>query len=875
MTPNKKPTPGKKPSSSKNTSKSLVNWPLSILLAAAGGTLILLSFPRFDLFPLAWFGPACLVVALKGKNFIGAFLLGLLAGFIANMGGFYWISNMLQDFAHMSLWLSWVLTCLLVLVQGLLYAFAAAISAGVIRKYPSVPWLLVFPIAYTAFEFAFPLIFPWYIANGQQLFTAAIQIADLAGAPGITFVLVFVSTAIGEIVASRIGKTSFPVVGTILAVLVMGGTIVYGVMRIDQVDRRVADAPKFRIGIVEANIGIWEKEAQNPDGSPLDGAAQMAMLYSNLLKHQYLSQVIEKEHHPDLIVWPESSYFPLYRVFAKRTSDTAMVVSLGGTLYGFSRDGIAVNENGTEAPFRDSGLSAISARNEESILAVGPAGAVYFFDGQVWTREKTDTDRNLNAVAWTRGSGAVAVGDNGVVLVRHRPEREESGTTPAPYWQTVDTGRNTTLRGVVDTEQFGTVACGDGGTLISVDNGEVRDLVPAGLPDLTAVGWTGEGGVVAVGHLGTIVRVKGLNEVTSEQPTTRTLRAVSAGSVTWAVGDDGEVVACTDQCRKVATGVRRNLNAVAGLGGDGAVAVGDEGVVLRLSLDGPHASMVEGARGRLVGITDIPFLEAYPYPLDTRKIYVSRTPLPSEGTFEDPMAGFLADRRTSAADRNAAIRGFTTPVIFGAATMERFPPEGREPIKHNTAMMVDGNGDVLGMYFKTNLLVFGEYLPFEKWFPFLRKQLPEAGDWTPGDGPRLWELGDARIGISICYEGLMAQFHREQSKLRPNVLINITNDAWFGKTREPWLHLQLAELRSVETRTYMVRSTNTGISAFVDPVGRRVAHTELEGAEYLVQDVALTSENTIYMRYGDAFAWACCGLTLLLACLCFIPRRKS
>jgi len=864
-----------KPRNSKNSDKPLLNAWLAILLAVAGGALIVLSFPTFDLFPLGWLGPACLVLAARGRGFGGAFMLGLLTGFVTNLGGFYWISNMLQDFAHMEVWLSWILTCLLVLVQGMVYAFGAGIAAGVIRKYRFLPWILVFPVVYTAVEFIFPMIFPWYLANGQQLFTAVIQIADVTGAAGISFLIVLVGTALADVAASRIAKTSFPVVGTVIAVLALAGTLVYGVMRIGQVDARVAAAPKFKVGLVEANIGIWEKEAQNPDGSPMDGAAQMAMLYGNLLKHQYLSREIEQEHKPDLIVWPESSYFPLYRVFVKRTSETAIAVSPGGSIYGYGRDGIKIRGDADAKLFKDTGLRAVAAANEEDVLAAGPGGAIYHFDGRTWQRERTDTDRNLNAIAWHRaGLGAMAVGDNGVVLYRHMPEAGEDGKPVQAVWKTVDTGRFQTLRGVVDTDLFGWVFCGDGGTLFAMDaNGDVKDLAPAGLPDLTSIGWAPETGVIAVGHQGIVVRVKGPNEVTSEQPVRKALRSVAAGSTSWAVGDDGEAVACTDKCRRVPTGVRRNLNAVASQGGNRAVAVGDDGIVL--DLQGGAAIPIKGARGRLVGVTDIPYTDIYPYPIDTKRVYVSRAPLPAEGSWKDPASGYLADRRTPGADRNAAMRGFSTPMIFGAASMERFPPPGRAPIKHNTAVLMNGDGEVLGMYFKTKLLIFGEYLPMESWFPVLREWLPEAGDWTPGDGPQMFELGDARIGISVCYEGLLSGFHRNLALLRPNLLVNITNDAWFGKTHEPWLHLQLAELRTVETRTFMARSTNTGISAFIDPVGRRISNTGLEDAEYLVKEVALTSEDTFYVRHGDLFALACCGLAALFLAAGLIPRRKS
>lgn len=593
---------------------SLARRLVPVLLAAVGGTMILLSFPRFDLFWLAWFGPACMVLAFRGRGIGQAFLLGLLSGFIGNMGGFYWISNMLQDFAHMPAWLSWVITCVLVAYQGVYYAFAAGLSAAVIRRYPRLPWLAVFPVAYTAFEFLHPLIFPWYAANGQQLFYAVIQIADLFGAPGISFLLMLVGTALGDIVASVIERRPFPVAGTVVAGIALAASLTYGVVRINQVDRRVAAAPKFRIGLVEADVGIWEKEGKLPDGTPLTPGKKGTWLLSNLLKHQYLSQVLEKEQKPDLIVWPETSYLPLKYVYVRRA---------GGA-------------------------------GSDPAAPPGPA---------------------------------------------------EDGLVPP-------------------------------------------------------------------------------------------------------------------------------------------------------------------------GITDRSFIRAWPIPTDAEKLHVARTELPAGGTYLDPAPGFKADRGNPLEDRNAAMRGFSTPLIFGTGSIEPDSPPDARPVKYNTAIMMDADGDVLGMYRKTKLLIFGEYLPFERIFPILREWLPEAGVWSAGDGPRVFTLGPARIGVSICYEDLLAPFHREMFKQNPNLMVNLTNDAWFGKTREPWLHLQLAELRSVETRMFMARATNTGISAFVDPVGRRIAHTELDKPEYLVADVALTSERTIYVRFGDVFAWACCFISLLFAAMCFVPRTK-
>lgn len=859
----------KNPSGKKTTSHHgpLVPIWMSILLSVFGGCLIFLSFPTFDIFPLSFFGVAMMLLAIRGRGAAAGFWLGLLAGFVTNLGGFYWISYMLREFAHMTGWLSWVITCLMVAVQGLVYAIPAGLSCGFATRFPKVPWMLFFPIIFTAVEHVFPLIFPWYLANGQQKFTALIQMADITGAAGITFLIVVVNCAIAEIAARRISATGFPAVNVAVASVAMIAAIAYGMVRIEQIDDRMESAPRLKVGMVEADIGIWEKEARNPDGSPMDGAGQMAMLYSNLLKHQYLSQKLEKEHKPDLIVWPESSYFPLYQVFSRRNPASLMAVTAGGSLFGIT-DNMATPDEAAAKVFRDTGLSAISAQNEENILAVGPRGAIYRFDGQAFVREESGTDRNLNGVAWSFEDGsAMAVGDNGIVLLREFDQDSKAS------WKVVDTGRNFTLRGVVKTPKFGWVACGDNGSLISIENGNVRSLVPDGLPDLTAVTWSDKLGVVAVGHLGAVVTITGPNEVKMEQPSRKTLRAVWADSLIWAVGDDGMVVWCDTTCHTVKSGVRRTLNAIGYMGRGTVVAGGDEGILLELSQDkGPRR--IEGASGRITGISDLPFVEGYPFPTDVNKIYVSRTPLPTEGSADDPIPAYESDRKRPPAERNSVMRGFSTPIIFGAATQERFPAAGKPPVRHNTAMMMDGTGKVLGTYFKNRLLIFGEYIPLEGLFPVFRKWLPEAGDWTPGDGPVLFGLGDARIGISICYEGLLAGFHRKLAALEPNVYVNITNDAWFGRTHEPWLHLQLAELRSVEARTPMVRSTNTGISAFVDAVGRRTAHTAIDGAEVLVSEVALTSEKTVYVKYGDVFAWACCGIAAIMILALAAGRRQ-
>ena len=129
-----------------------------------------------------------------------------------------------------------------------------------------------------------------------------------------------------------------------------------------------------------------------------------------------------------------------------------------------------------------------------------------------------------------------------------------------------------------------------------------------------------------------------------------------------------------------------------------------------------------------------------------------------------------------------------------------------------------------------------------------------------------------RLGPMICYEDILPAFGRKLAALRPHLLVNITNDAWFGDTSEPWEHLALSVFRSVELRTDLVRAVNTGVSAFVDATGRVYAKTYAVdpvktpiGADKLLAEAALLEGGgTFYARHGNLFAYLCLVLTLLL-----------
>ena len=222
------------------------------------------------------------------------------------------------------------------------------------------------------------------------------------------------------------------------------------------------------------------------------------------------------------------------------------------------------------------------------------------------------------------------------------------------------------------------------------------------------------------------------------------------------------------------------------------------------------------------------------------------------------------------------IRGFDAPVIFGTLSIDTLGNtnipfdilyrQGADKRKlYNTAYMVAPDGRILGKYHKNYLLLFGEYIPYADKYPWVYKVLPEAGNLTPGETLATFSLNGYELAPIVCYEDILPRFVRKLSKLQPNVFVNVTNDAWFGKTDEPMLHLALAMMRTVEHRKWLIRSTNTGVSAFVDANGRMVKHTSIYEPEILRQSVAMMPPTrTLYSYLGDFLGWLaiiwCTGL---------------
>ncbi len=229
--------------------------------------------------------------------------------------------------------------------------------------------------------------------------------------------------------------------------------------------------------------------------------------------------------------------------------------------------------------------------------------------------------------------------------------------------------------------------------------------------------------------------------------------------------------------------------------------------------------------------------------------------------------------------------GFSVPLVFGAITGWEAEPK-RDP--YNSALMLDRAGNFTGRYDKNYLLIGSEYIPGIKTFPWLLDILPQgAGHYASGDDVTTFRLrhkgADYRLGPLICYEDILPKFTRRLAKHHPHLLVNITNDTWFGDTNEPWQHLALSVFRAVEMRTDMVRAVNTGVSAFIDANGRVIKKSYVidpdktkRPVDGFIGEVALMAGgHTVYAAVGDLFGYLCLLFVLLLWQLWPRVRREA
>ncbi len=193
----------------------------------------------------------------------------------------------------------------------------------------------------------------------------------------------------------------------------------------------------------------------------------------------------------------------------------------------------------------------------------------------------------------------------------------------------------------------------------------------------------------------------------------------------------------------------------------------------------------------------------------------------------------------------------------------------------NSALLLAPTGEFVGRYEKSHLVPFGEYVPLKPFLPFLAPLVESVGDFSPGAVERPLPWQQARIGVLICFESIFPDIARKWVQTGANVLVNLTNDAWYGKSSAPYHSLAMSTFRSVETRRSLVRSANTGFSGFIDPLGRVQMSSRLFEPWAASAEVVLWEEVSFWVRYGFLFAPSCLVLALGLVLVVKMHGRSG
>jgi apolipoprotein N-acyltransferase len=235
-------------------------------------------------------------------------------------------------------------------------------------------------------------------------------------------------------------------------------------------------------------------------------------------------------------------------------------------------------------------------------------------------------------------------------------------------------------------------------------------------------------------------------------------------------------------------------------------------------------------------------------------------------------------------DLAGLVKRLGTPVMVGVDRVH-YPiagsaKEDAAPLVFNATALVGRKGEIIGTYDKMHRVMFGEYIPFADWFPFLYRITPLTGGIVAGDKPAALRLdGVYCFSPNICYETAIPHVIRRQVATLenrdeyPNVLVNVTNDAWYWGSSELDMHLACGVFRAVETRLPLVIAANGGISAWIDHLGRVRAKCPRQQADFIIADIEPSGMQSYYVRFGDWFSGSCLACCVVLAAIGWKTKR--
>ena len=234
---------------------------------------------------------------------------------------------------------------------------------------------------------------------------------------------------------------------------------------------------------------------------------------------------------------------------------------------------------------------------------------------------------------------------------------------------------------------------------------------------------------------------------------------------------------------------------------------------------------------------------------------------------ESPAPYFEGDPRYQQAVAQIA-QATKAPLVVGSFGMSYSPEAGWSDF--NSAIVMSPTGARVGRYDKIHLVPFGEYVPFSRLLFFARKLTGKVSKFNRGEDRKVFRLATQsgashRYGVFICYEAVFADEVRQFAQMGAEVLVNISDDAWYGDTSAPWQHLNMARMRAIENRRWILRDTNNGVTAAIDPYGRVRQSIPRHVEDALPAQYGFRDDDTFYTDHGDMFAFACAILGLVAA----------
>ncbi len=194
----------------------------------------------------------------------------------------------------------------------------------------------------------------------------------------------------------------------------------------------------------------------------------------------------------------------------------------------------------------------------------------------------------------------------------------------------------------------------------------------------------------------------------------------------------------------------------------------------------------------------------------------------------------------------------------------------------NSAFLLSPDFRIAGRYDKIHLVPFGEFVPFERFLKInlFKDIIGDIGSFSSGRDETVFAIPSGRFGTLICYEIIFPELTRRFIRNGGEFLVTITNDAWFGKSSAPYQHFAMAVFRAVENKVYVARAANTGISGFINPVGKITGKTEIFVNGYLRGEIYPSSGKTFYTLYGDIFAWLCFLISSAVFLYCKAKKKN-